>query len=773
MKNLLRISGNLFPYFCLFLLSLFPVLYTWGKLKIGGDVMIPFDLSPLKKYLFQWLAVQNGEYYVHNYLPLYLLYTLANYLHLSIYQISSLIYFLINFFAALGIYKLTRLLSPKEGSIVIRLIPVCFYLFSPALLNGWQYLYFYGVLPWYLYLIFKFVLKNKVGYLDLVWLHIAIFFGSLDLPNPKYLFYLLIVPIVIISVAKLIGAFKFSQINHLLSKTLLFGGLCFYLLLPLGYFVVHYQPNDYGVRIKSGYVDSGAMMDYGVSTARQMVTLHHGANYNDPVQVSYLKNPIVILTGYIVILTLLVGMIRHNSSSKYAKPKLYLSALIIVFLFLSIGPNPPFGFIYEYMVTNIKLFAFLRTTAGAVFFLSLFYSLYLYLHVLEVEHGQWKFVIASYIIVLIVGYPIILGHIYKNSSIGNKLVDAKERGITLPNEYLSVADQLNNKRLDQKTYYPDADPSYLHTDWGYFGPPLYYFLYDNYPIFKNRVYGSLEDHNIGLAFIDGSIATESSFVASSSSTKIAESGKINVFALSKNNFKPHFQVSGSSKTSKPTLEYKRIDPTKYRLNIHGLSGDFEIIFSERFNTNWLIYPGTSLNSKDIILKDWHDKYKILESNELDQATSQELSQFIDNGLVSTLGSGKPKQTTHYRWVDGLKIADSIEKYSVDFISKNFQNTIQNDNLPRGILTETWFVSPIRSLDHQETNGYANKWKGSVANLCRANVKCLENQDGSVDVELVVEFMPQKIFYLSILVTAISFTICLALWIVSQFEKRHD
>ncbi len=773
MKIFLAIGKKLLPYGCLFLLSLFPVLYTWGRLKMGGDVMIPFDVEPLKKYLFQWLAIQNGGYYVQNYFPLYLLYTVANYLHLSIYQISSLIYFLINFSAALGVYKITKLLSPKENPVLIRLIPVCFYLFSPALLNGWQYLYFYGVLPWYLYLIFKVVLKNKVSYLDLIWLHIVIFFGSLDLPNPKYLFYLLIVPIVTILVAKLIGAFKFSQISHLLTKVLLFASLCFYLLLPLGYFIAHYQPEAYGVRVKSGYIDTGAMMDYGVSTVQQMFTLHHGANYNDPVQVSYLKNPIVILAGYLVVLTLLVGMIRHNSSSKYAKPKLYLSTLIIVFLFLSIGPNPPFGFVYEYLVTNLKLFAFLRTTAGAVFFLSLFYSLYLYLHILEVERGQWKFVLASYIVVLIVGYPIIFGHVYKNSSVGNKLVNANERGITLPNEYLSIADELNNRRLDQKTYYPDADPSYLHTDWGYFGPPLYYFLYDNYPIFKNSVYGSLEDHNIGLVFTDGSIATESSFVASSSSVKIAESGKLRVVALNKDTYKPHFQISSDSKISKPTLEYTKINPTKYRLNIHRLSGDFEIVFSERFNTNWLIYPGSSLNSKNMILEDWQDKYKILENNELDQATSEELSQLVNDGLISTLGTGKPKQTTHYRWVDGLKTADHAEIYSVDFISKNFQDTIQNDNLPKGTPFETWFVSPIRSLGHQEVNGYANTWKGSVKNLCSANVKCIEKQDGSVDVELVVEFMPQKISYLSILVSTISFAICLVLWLVSQFKKSHD
>lgn len=768
MKNIWKAIQSLVPLLIIIILSLLPVYFTWGRLRIGGDIMIPFDVAPLKKYLYQWLAVHNGGFFVQNYYPLYLLYSLADWLKLSLYQTSGLIYFLINFAAGAGVYQITKLFSPKDKNFLLRLIPVCLYLFSPALLNGWQYLYFYGVLPWFCYFIFKTVLRNELGFLDLIWLQIILCLGSLDLPNPKYLFYLFVALLTALIVSTYLGEFRAKNLKYLFLKFILLIGLSLYLILPLLYFILHYNPVDYGVHVRSGYNDFGQMMDAGVSTVRNMFTMHHGANLNNSVQEGYLKNPLAILAGYLIIFSLSFGIFYPNNKSPHAKLKLILSALVVVFLFLATGPNPPFGFLYEFLVTKVTLLAFLRTTAGAVLFLSLFYALYSYLLVEENKKYERQYILGSILLIFLLGYPIIFGSYYNNVSKPGKSVNTLEKGYVLPEDYLRVADGLNNLYLDQKTLYPDADPHYIHTDWGYFGPPIYYFLYNNYPLFKDRMVSTPANHNVGLIFVDKSTATRSAYLLQAGDTQVISSGIIQVTAPDRDTYLPHLQIIDSSPSTGETLEFFKINPTKYRLVLHHVKDDFQINFSEQYNLGWQIYPGFNLTpQKYQSPPNWPAQYHLFEGNSLDQATVNELSGYLEAGEISTLGVLRPQQKLHYRWEQGLKKLDHSEPYTIDFISKKYQGTIQNNNLPNNIFWETWTSQPIANLKHQVVNKYANSWSGNVGLVCEVSKNCVRHSDGSFDLELVLEFWPQRLFYLSLGISILSTLLCLLGWLFTR------
>ena len=200
----------------------------------------------------------------------------------------------------------------------------------------------------------------------------------------------------------------------------------------------------------------------------------------------------------------------------------------------------------------------------------------------------------------------------------------------------------------------------------------------------------------------------------------------------------------------PRLEFKKINPTKYRVIVHNAQGEFPLIFSESFNDGWKIYlakkPERHINQNI-------DSYKILEGNEEGQASLGELKQFIYERLITNLGNGKEKEIKHIKWDNNKEKLDYVEKYKIDFISKKFQGTIQNNNLPSGDFYETWFKDPVdNNVNHLMVNGYANSWVVNTDNVCQNNDNCIKNSDGSYDFEVVIEFWPQRLFHIGLVVS---------------------
>ena len=143
----------------------------------------------------------------------------------------------------------------------------------------------------------------------------------------------------------------------------------------------------------------------------------------------------------------------------------------------------------------------------------------------------------------------------------------------------------------------------------------------------------------------------------------------------------------------------------------------------------------------------------MDGNSEDQASKEELADYIGKGWVTDLGG------------------------NIGFISKNFQGTIQNDNLSTGNIFETFFKKPIDENNHLMANGYANSWIIDAEKLCNDNPEfCIKNppceigqdksciaqgKDGSYDMEFVVEFWPQRLFYIGLGISGLTLLGCLA------------
>jgi hypothetical protein len=227
----------------------------------------------------------------------------------------------------------------------------------------------------------------------------------------------------------------------------------------------------------------------------------------------------------------------------------------------------------------------------------------------------------------------------------------------------------------------------------------------------------------------------------------------------------------------PTMEFKKINPTKYRIRIHQAQGTFPLIFSESFNEGWKMYlekygVDSLPTGRQVAIRENNmlANYKILDGNVDDQANASELQDYINNNYITTLGDGKEKTIEHAKW--GPSTGSGYEeKYRIDFISKNFQGTIQNDNLPNGNIFETWLKKPIENnQNHLMANGYANSWVVDADAIClNDSVKCIKNADGSYDFEILVEFWPQRLFYVGL---AISLTTLLGCILYLGYDWRR-
>ena len=257
----------------------------------------------------------------------------------------------------------------------------------------------------------------------------------------------------------------------------------------------------------------------------------------------------------------------------------------------------------------------------------------------------------------------------------------------------------------------------------------------------------------------------------------------------------------------PVLEFKKVNPTKYIVRVHGAQSNFPLVFSESFHNGWKAYLTASEMDSRLRGNDnrenGNDKmgdYKILDGNEDDQATAEELKSFIDKGYISTLGNLNEKNIKHVKWENNKEVFDYNEKYRIDFISKNFQDTIQNDNLPSGRFYDTWLAKKVGSgndngilslslqndnvmelpeENHLMANGYANSWWVDLEGVCKAESGkgsfCVKNADGSYDFEMVIEFWPQRLFYLGLVISGITLLGCLSYlgWDSVKRRKRKD
>jgi len=764
-RFLIRILIAAIPPIIIAIISLLPILKTYGLLNISYDTFIPLIPKNSFNMTYELLDSANGTYISNSYIFwVWIVYTLKQ-LVSNIYQAAFLYQFLIFFLSGYGIYHLYNLFNKKNK--FFGLIPAIFFIYSPHLFD--HMLYYQGTVPivWVTYFFMKFI-KNKTFTIPDI-LYVSVLLGVIvDLPNPKYHFLLFVEFIIIILVSLFIRLLTYKDILRNIKYFIILLLCTAYISIPFIYYGVSFIRNS-GITIntRNNYEEYGQTLDYGVAHIHRMITLFHAPSINENI-FNVISNPFFTLLYYLIPFTVLGIVIkfipRFNPDQK--KISILLLILSICFLFLSKSSNPPFGFIYDKMLSSSQFFAFMRTSAGVIIYIAIFYSLLIGIVIQYLaEKSSLKHIVLliSIILILTAGFPMWSGQYYLRPLGTGKL----SYGIKIPPDYFNAAEYIHKLHLDTKlNIYPHAI-GYQSSTWGYFGYIIYPWIFDKPTIAldKSLPEGKIQSFtNARYIVWDKTIkeGVNSKYNFSNLNNIIFQSKTLNIYRKKDADTLPHFytpttyiladDVLSSIKKrglssdiafyskkdlpqldlelTQPSIEYKKINPTKYRIRVHGASGIFNLLFNDNFDHGWKLYSGNNfIINRQLNEKNWDvqkNNYLITDANIFDQSSREEVSELIPAGVITTIGKSNTEP--------------------IQFISKRFLNTVQNDNLPSGYFYETFTKKGLTNgLQHAKANTFANSWIVDTQSLCQnEDMKCIQNPNGSLDFELIVEFWPQKL-----------------------------
>ncbi len=744
--------------------SIIPIIKTYGKLNIGHDTLIPLVPQFSYKMGYQWNDISNGEYYSNNYFIWIFIFNIFTFIGLNVYQSAFTYQFIIFFLSSIGIYKIYNLFN--KGNKLFGLLPAIFIIISPHYLD--HHIYYLGTVGiiWIIYVIFKFIKYKVLTPLDIVGISICL--GLIvDLPNPKYHFLLLIFAVfaVILSLTIRLLSLKDIIINAKKIFLLLIGSL--YVSLPFIFFGYGFLHNT-GIKInvKQSYQSSGYTLDYGLALISKMIRLFHTPSLNSK-PAELIASPFFTLNYYllpIVVLGLFPILCRFfDKRSKRIYAIYYILALF--FLFLSKGANAPFGFVYEYLLNEYNALAFMRTTSGVVIFAAVFYVLIygkIFQSIVELKINKIKIILIFLLVLLpiIVGYPIWSGQYFLNISTVNNYVDKNQYGLKIPSDYFKSSVFLKNIELDTKVDIYPYTSGYQNNTWGYYGFVLYPLLIDK-PIisFDKRTSSGKIFSQTNSLYIYHDKSLEDNYSAKSFFHKpvriLFRSPKVDIYKKNDSDFLPHFYSKILNGADNKLIEYKKIDPAKYRVVVHHASIPFLLTFTENFHQLWKIYLTDIYSRQDeLVMKNQLNSfYNQQSTSEYYQAHKENILNYINNGSLTTLGDMKVKKKNYFEYRDEKIVPFKSVYYYIDFISKNNKGTIQNNNLPQGHFYETLFFQELK-LPHKMVNGYANGWTLDPKEICNNNpASCQINRDGSYDFEFIVEFLPQKLANISYIISS--------------------
>ena len=177
----------------------------------------------------------------------------------------------------------------------------------------------------------------------------------------------------------------------------------------------------------------------------------------------------------------------------------------------------------------------------------------------------------------------------------------------------------------------------------------------------------------------------------------------------------------------PKITFIKINPTKYRVKVEEVVEPYTLIFSESFHEGWKAY----------LVQDQKLKVKSLKSKFWN--VTGKLGSKITGLFVKNKGYGEEVAS----YFDG------------DIKEGTHQMTFLEP-----ATFETWGKKPIPEERHVLVNGYANSWYITP-----------EDAGGRQDYEIIIEFEPQRLFYIGLTVSAFTFLGCLCYLVYGLCMKK--
>jgi len=170
------------------------------------------------------------------------------------------------------------------------------------------------------------------------------------------------------------------------------------------------------------------------------------------------------------------------------------------------------------------------------------------------------------------------------------------------------------------------------------------------------------------------------------------------------------KVIRSRETSMPQIIFTKINPTKYKVTIHGAKTPYALVLSEKFSSSWKLFLPNGVNEAKTL------------KGLISRIFGKIFAFILHVGNVSiSLEASKRNLTSYFN--------DSV-------IEGMHENVFLDENS-----LETFGQDPIAEKAHLPVNGYANAWY-----ITPKDVK------GNTDYSLIVEMTSQKLFYVALLIS---------------------
>lgn len=182
-----------------------------------------------------------------------------------------------------------------------------------------------------------------------------------------------------------------------------------------------------------------------------------------------------------------------------------------------------------------------------------------------------------------------------------------------------------------------------------------------------------------------------------------------------------------------------------------------------------VYAKESDGEKNIINR--YDNFQLIETPDLSNAYY-----FVSEPKNNIQ---EPKSIT-FDLVNPTKKLVHVESATAPFflaMSESFHPQWQlqmNNEKIQGLFGKWWpFVKPDRVSDdkHYKLDDFLNAWYVEPEVLCQNNSACTKNDDGSYNIEMVIEFWPQRWFYFGLIISVTTLLGCIG-YLVYEFIKKR-
>lgn len=749
--------------------------YLGGRIISGGEGAYFLDfVTLLRNYAFSWLTVGTGIFATSlNFGYIFHLVLLQLITHNERITNFALIY-LIYILPFLAMYLL--LLEMKLKAFPAFLLSM-FYIYNPFsaiflhALNQWNVTVAY-ILPASLYLILKFYDDDLLLFLIL---GVHSFFFAFSNANPPTMILNQVALIVLVIFAVLYKEEQKWSITKIVKK---------YLIVLASFFAFNLWWILHWVYIfpdaQVGYTNQLALnwlKGIGDAVPVMSRTLNLEGMMPFPAFPEYdlfaryytmFFSPLLLIIPTLVIFYL----IFKNRISK--RSHLFLLLASAIFIFLSKGTGGALGKVYELMVIHIPMFSIFKSANekwGIIWIFLL--TLLLTLLFETTSHFKWKravnILFAIYLIYILL--PFLTGNIISDYRRGINFVGS--RFFTDKKEYQDTRNLLNSDsqlyrvlsfsgsnnyqvalRLDSDKFYTGNDPILSNTNKPFLAPyngswtQRFGFLYTG--IGDRNYISLLRLFNIGKIVINKDMYPWFGFANEESIDEIevilndklqSKRGEaIDIYSLD-GNFLPRFYI--------PT----NIVHTEKKLDqIMDVLSDNKIDEKSR---SAIFFAGTQTNIS--IDKRWiTPKVTFVQINPAKYKISVENADFPYLLVFS--------ESFHRGWKAYLDEDTTIPSYATGTSMKNYFNgQIFEVAKPYSFIdpyfSETWKKTALPENRHLLVNGYANSWLISPNDV-----------GGRRNYELIIEFWPQRLFYIGIILSAGIFLIALVLLLVRQIVR---